>query len=78
MDVKEIPIHPECQTHKIRVNVELYVSAPTMDEADLYAMKYVRRALSLNYQQGFKIDVPVHLGTGLVKQGRVSVYHPRV
>jgi hypothetical protein len=78
MTPNEAPIHSECKSHKVRVNVELYISAPTEEEADLFAMKYVRRALSLNFQQGFSIDVPVHVGTGLIKQGRVSVYHPRV
>lgn len=69
-------VHPECQVHKVRLNVELQVMAPSEAEADTYAMKYVRRGLALNHQNGFKIDVPVHVGTGLFRQGRVSIYHP--
>lgn len=74
----EVSIHPECKKFKVRVNVDLYVAAPTEAEADTFAMKYVRRALSLNYQQGFKIDIPVHPGTTLVRQGRVTIYRPAV
>ena len=75
--MNEPDIHQDCQRFKVKVNVDLYIAAPTQEEADLFAMKYVRRALSLNHQQGFVIDVPVHPGTVLQKQGRVSIYHPR-
>jgi len=73
----EVAVHHECKRFKVKVNVDLYIAAPNADEADTYAMKYVRRALSLNHQQGFKIDIPTHIGTGLIKQGRVTIYHPR-
>ena len=75
--MSELGMHPDCQRFKVKVNVDLYITAPTIEEADTFAMKYVRRALSLNHQTGFVIDIPIHVGTELVKQGRVSIYKPR-
>lgn len=66
-----------CETFKIRLNVELYVNAPFRDEAEVYAMKYIRRALSLLHKEGFQIDVVIDPRTMLAKQGRVSIYRPR-
>lgn len=77
-NLTEVPIHPDCKKFKVRVNMDLYVAAPNEEEADAFAMKYVRRGLSLNFQQGFKIDIPVHEGTKLIRQGRVTIYHPAI
>lgn len=77
MSEVEVPIHPECQRFKVRGNIDLYVTAPSQEEADLYAMKYMRRGMALNHQQGFTPDILLHPGTGLLKQGRVTIYHPR-